>query len=221
MTKPCTGAWPRIVVSVAFVAAVPIYLYGHAGAPGPRKVAPRVGFQRDRDIDRGVRAAFEIERTPRRTVDELPPAVAADARRLGMDPSTARFAGDAGTSHLFVAAGRQRLCVIDSRQVLTNCWPKAEVLRGGAGMAALCAANLPPGTVELAGLVPDGVTSVRFRAPDGKVIARHPSRNLWRAIVRSRNPLPVLVVWRRYGRTTRHPTGIPARVRAAKCGHPR
>lgn len=199
-----------------------VFLTAGCGQPGSHHQEPGVapaGTVRERPntVDRALRHAFRILRTRRRAVDELPSGLALEARRLGMNPMSARLAHGWGIARMYVVAGGAQMCVVDSRQVLTDCWSKADALHGAAGMAAICAPNLAPRTIQLAGLVPDGVTSVTIAVPRARKVTAYPSLNVWTAVLPARNPLPLTAVWRRHGRTERHATGIPPGIRAGQC----
>jgi hypothetical protein len=174
--------------------------------------------ERLNQTDRRLRGAFRVMRADRRAVDELPSGLASEARTLGMDPLAARLAYDLGTSHLYAMTGGDRFCVMDSRRVLTNCWPKGDVLRGAAGMAALCAPNLAPGTIQLAGIVPDGVSRVTVIRPDRRDVTVPVDRNAWLAVLPGKDPLPLTVRWRGSGRVERHLSGIPDGTTYERCG---
>lgn len=158
-------------------------------------------------VDAQLRADFAVLRRPRTTADRLRPGIAAD--RFAVDPRATRLAYGRGTSQLFAAQAGGQVCLLDSRDVVSNCWPKRRVLAGDASVAALCARNLPQGTIQLAGLVPDGVERVTVVLPGRPDLSVRVAENAWLAFTPARDPLPLTLRWRLGDRVQRRPSGIP------------
>jgi hypothetical protein len=118
---------------------------------------------------------------------------------------------------LFVAPARGAVCLLDAAELVSNCWPRATALRGDANVVALCAPRLAHRTIQVSGVMPDGVRQVTVlrRTFANTTVPVH--NNVYVAILPAGNPLPLWVRYRRHGRTQRHPTGVSHDYRQKPC----
>ena len=185
-----------------------------------KRIAPN-GNLPEQGIDVKLDRRFEVLRRPTNPGDRPPPLIARQSESISYstDSSTARLIYASGTFRLYVVLGDEMLCLFDTREIVTNCWAKRDVLRGEANVATLCTRNLAPGTIQLAGIVPDSVERVRIALassdPERTVAARG---NVWLATLPAVDPLPLFLHWIGSGWTQRHSTGIPKGVKVAPCG---
>jgi hypothetical protein len=160
-----------------------------------------------------LRRSFGIMRRVSRRADHLPGGVLPPTyeSEFGARPAAARLAYvEAGEVGLYVIPGEGWVCLVGSDGITSNCWSLDTVLAGDASAAALCAPHLPPGMIELAGLVPDGVSRVTLRRPNGIEMVAPVRGNVFVANTTSASPLPRIVHWTRHGHRETHSSGLPA-----------
>lgn len=188
---------------------------GTAETDGSRASGTRAAPRSGSSLDARLRARFHVLRRARTTLDQLPAGF--DLTRFPVDRNSTRLAYSHGISHLYAGDAGSQVCLLDSRDVINNCWSKRDVLAGNATMAALCARNLPHGKIELAGLVPDGVSRVTVVRPGRRDVSVEVDENAWLALLTGGDPLPLIVRWRRSGRVEQHLSGIPEGTKYEGC----
>jgi hypothetical protein len=102
---------------------------------------------------------------PAAFADNLPPAVAKQIDPQEVDLSTARLATTDGSSQIFVAQGKRGLCLIRIDDPTTSGFAYTCASTLAAGGVYLAHVDRTIGTMQLADIVPDSVTSATI---DGK-----------------------------------------------------
>lgn len=117
------------------------------------------------------------------------------------------YATSAGLGAIYLVPARQRLCLLSTNRVSSNCFPRDQVPQGSAA-SVICSPYLRKGLIELAGIVPDGaraVTVIRQRGERLRVPVVH---NVFVFDIPQRSAIPRAIEWRAGGRRHRIPPGI-------------
>lgn len=153
--QPAVGAPGTALAEAESVSPSLSSRFGIFRAPGGRDDIPTVGSHRDAAGKASI-ADVDIEY----------------ARSNGMNVTLARRVST--TPRVFAIPGRGVVCLVKAGGSAA-CTPEAFV--GRDFQVQLCGADLPSGTVSVAGLVPDSVTSVAVRRQDGVTVPMTVSHN--------------------------------------------
>lgn len=173
-------------------------------------------------VDPALYQRFGVLRQPPSQSDALPGSAAtSQAVRFGADLSQARRAlrthsGD----ELFVVPTSGGLCLVSKLGRGEECVPAGLVVQGQAATSVVCAPGLPPGTVEVAGLLPDGASAVSARLTDGKTTAVELGQNVYVLDRPTNQPLPESITWRDAAGAHETATSMPADAASTRCADP-
>jgi hypothetical protein len=159
---------------------------------------------------------------PRSAHDELPQGTLAPSTTSSfhLHPKRARLAHTHTRQRLYLIPGEHWLCLASDDQTIFSCWSPHDIAAGIATTAALCSPNLPRGTIELAGLLPDGVPRVSIERPHMPNITIPVHTNVFLANLPADEPLPLQVHWQTHGHNETRPSGIPPGTTTDNCNTP-
>lgn len=182
---------------------------------GVRRIRPQRQLRRDTASPQKTYPLRVLE-TPARHVRLA--VIGPLAERFGIRATDAHLAFVARAAPLYVVGGSRGICLLDGANRLTNCWATHVVLDGDAEVANLC--PLPRNiarTIELAGILPDGVGRVVIHRPRHRPQSIQVVNNAFVADLPAGDPLPTAVSWMHHGRYEEHPSGIPRGTRQGRC----
>lgn len=161
-------------------------------------------------------ALFRREPGP---ADSLPPRLlpAELAARLALDPSAARLAYAGTFNRIYAVPGRQAICLFDTTGASSPCWPPATVREGMAVSTSFCPPSLPPRTMEMVGLLPDGIHRVSIVMEDGHRRSAQVTHNLFLLDLPYGRSLPTRLIWHRGGKVHNQIAGISPRIARLSC----
>jgi hypothetical protein len=203
---------------------------GSDGRAAERGVEPGASTSADmsaQPVMKRLRRDFVLFRRQRSSRDRLPARLVPppDAlRRWGLDPGASRLAYGGPFSQIYAIPGRRFICLADTRGAASNCWPPATVEKGNAASISFCPPSLPPRTMQMAGLFPDGIRKVRVVMEDGRREVAPVTQNLMLLDLRFGRSLPSRIIWRRGDEVRNQIVVISshvARLACAPAGRPR
>jgi hypothetical protein len=194
---------PRAAVTALVVAAAFLPGCGGGGATAQQQ----------------LRRDFALFRRAVSARDHLPPRlVSADAvRRLALDPAAARLVYRGAFNRIYAVPGQRAICLFDTRAASSPCWPRATVAKGMAVSTSFCPPSLPAGTMEMVGLVPDGVRKVGVVMEDRRRRIVPIVHNFFLLDVRFARSLPSRLTWRRQGEVHDQTAGVSPRIAKLAC----
>ncbi|HKH64320.1 MAG TPA: hypothetical protein VKA35_02540 [Solirubrobacterales bacterium] len=170
-----------------------------------------------------LRRDFVLFRRQRSSRDRLPARLVPPSeaiRRWGLDPGASRLAYGGPFSQIYVIPGRRFICLTDTRGAASNCWPRATVEKGNAANISFCPPSLPPRTMQMAGLFPDGIRKVRVVMEDGRREVAPVTQNLMLLDLPFGRTLPSRIIWRRGDEVHNQIVVISSRVARLACAPP-
>jgi hypothetical protein len=118
---------------------------------------------------------------------------------------------------MYVIPGRRTICLVDTSGAASNCWPPDTVEKGKAASISFCPPSLPPRTMLMAGLFPDGIRKVWVVMEDGRREVAAVTQNLMLLDLRFGRSLPSRIAWRRGGEVHDQIVVISSRVARLAC----
>jgi hypothetical protein len=193
------------LLALALLAAVAAVATGAGGTPATQSQAPERGQPPVAGVEPDQAAAFSVLRRGRSSSDELPSAAAAAIARgpqgdLGANPGLARRAGTSTAAELYVVPARGSLCLVTGDGAMAC--NRSQAARDGY---VLSLRETGPGVIGLAGMVPDGVGSVRVMGA-GNDVEVATEANTWALNVGFE---PTAVRWSDGGGETEVPVHVP------------
>ena len=126
------------------------------------------------------------------------------------------YATSVGLAGIYLVPARQHLCLFSTNHVSSNCFPLDQVAQGSAS-SVVCSPYLQPGTIEFAGIVPDGahaVTVIRQHRERLRVPVVH---NVFVFDIPQQSAIPRAIAWRADGTRHRIPPGIQLAAARLPC----
>lgn len=123
------------------------------------------------------------------------------------------YATSAGLAGIYLVPARQHLCLLSTNHASSNCFPLDQVAQGSA-TSVICSPYLRPGTIEFAGIVPDGARSVTVIRQHGERLRVPVARNVFVFDLPQQSAIPRAIEWQVGGKRHRIPPGI--RLAAAR-----
>jgi hypothetical protein len=127
------------------------------------------------------------------------------------------YATSAGLAGIYLVPARQHLCLLSTNHVSSNCFPRDQVAPGSAA-SVICSPYLRPGTIELAGIVPDGAHAVTVIRQHGERLRVPVFHNVFVFDIPQRSAIPRAIEWRAGGERHRIPPGIRLAEARLPCG---
>jgi len=189
-----------------------------AFGPGQTGVEIEDGAQRTVTLLRKDFALFRRAATPR---DRLPPRLVPPpeaVHRLALDLEAAKLTYGGAINRIYAVPGGRAVCLFDTRGVSSTCWPPATVARGMAVSTSFCPPNLPALTMQMVGLLPDGVRRAWVIMENGRRQPAPVEQNLMLLDLPFGRSLPSRLVWRRGAEIHNQIAGVSPRVAKLSCG---
>jgi hypothetical protein len=173
--------WLLVALALLIVDAGPAAI-ATRGRQGPGPVPPRPGGALALTPDPADTAAFAILRRPQTATDQVPLELpiglsGASGANLGL----ARHASGAGGAEAWVVPGRGSMCLISAwpanRGGGASCQPNTAAIAGRLEVSS--GSRRAPGTDFIAGLVPDGVSSITVNLPGGRTDTARVRENVY------------------------------------------
>jgi hypothetical protein len=173
-----------LLVALALLVAGAGAAIATLGRPSPGPVPPKPGAPLTVNPEPAQLAAFAIVRRPQTAADEIPPEVpVALSGASGANLGLARRAEGGGGGEAWVIPGKGSMCLLSSWPARgaggAACLPDAPAFTGELAVAAGSARA--PGTVFLAGLVPDGADQVTVHLAGGAAVTVAARENVYLA----------------------------------------
>jgi hypothetical protein len=150
----------------------------------------------------------------------LPPGLVMSAQRQEYGVGERGwFATSAGLAGIYLVPARRHLCLLSTNHVSSNCFPRDQV-KPGSVASVICSPYLRQGTIELAGIVPDGASAVTVVRQHGKRLRVPVIRNVFVFDIPQRSPIPRAIEWRAKGEPHRIPPGIRLAEARLPCSTP-
>jgi hypothetical protein len=166
-------------------------------------------------------ALFRRAASPR---DRLPPQLTpppAAVRRLALDIGAAKLAYSGVVNRIYAVPGGRAVCLFDTMGVSSTCWPPATVAKGMAVNTNLCPPGLPPRTMQMVGLLPDGIRRAWVVMEDGRRKVAPVTHNLFLLNLPFDQSLPARLIWRRGANVHNQIAGISSRIARLACARER
>jgi hypothetical protein len=122
-------------------------------------------------------------------------------------------ATSAGLAGIYLVPAQQHLCLLSTNHASSNCFPRDQVAQGSAA-SVICSPYLRPGTIEFAGIIPDGARSVTVIRQHGERLRAPVVRNVFVFDIPQQSAIPRAIEWHAGGNRHRIPPGI--RLAAAR-----
>ncbi|MGN6276039.1 MAG: hypothetical protein ACTHNP_08950 [Solirubrobacterales bacterium] len=129
------------------------------------------------------------------------------------------YATSVGLAGIYLVPARQHLCLLSTNHVSSNCFPRDQVAPGSAA-SVICSPYLQPGTIEFAGIIPDGARSVTVIRQHGQRLRVPVVHNVFVFDIPQRSAIPRAIEWRAGGERHRIPPGIRLAEARLPCGPP-
>jgi hypothetical protein len=123
------------------------------------------------------------------------------------------YATSIGLADIYLVPARQHLCLLSTNHASSNCFPRDQVAQGSAA-SVICSPYLRPGTIEFAGIVPDGPHAVTVIRQHGKRLRVTVVHNVFVFDIPQQSAIPRAIAWQAGGERHRIPPGI--RLAAAR-----
>lgn len=167
---------------------------------------------------------FTLFSRPTSPRDRLPPQLApppAAISRFALDIGAAKLAYSGIVNRIYAVPGGRAVCLFDTMGVSSTCWPPATVASGMAVNTSLCPQSLPPRTMQMVGLFPDGIRRAWVVMEDGRRQAAPVIDNLFLLNLPFDQSLPVRLIWRRGTEVHNQIAGISPRIARLACARER
>lgn len=196
------------------VVAAAVLCGGGSGGPASERVSsgPDLGEE------------FALFRRAANSRDRLPPQLApplAAISRFGLDMGAAKLAYSGVVNRIYAVPGGRAVCLFDTMGVSSTCWPPATVAKGMAVNTSLCPPSLPAHTMQMVGLLPDGIRRAWVVMEDGRRKAAPVTHNLFLLNLLFGRSLPARLIWRRGTEVHNQIAGISPRIARLACARER
>lgn len=121
-----------------------------------------------------------------------------------------------GLAGIYLVPARQHLCLLSTNHVSSNCFPRDQVAPGSAA-SVICSPYLRQGTIEFAGIIPDGVRSVSVVRQHGERLRVPVVHNVFVFDIPQQSAIPRVITWQAGGKRHRIPPGIELAAARAPC----
>jgi hypothetical protein len=210
----------RAACVCAALAAALICGCGGSGGSPDAATAARQPAQGEREIQQTLRLGRDYMSVLRGAGEPLPPGLALSAQRREYGVGQRGwYTRSVGLASIYLVPAREHLCLLSTNHVSSNCFPRDQLAQGSAA-SVICSPYLREGTIELAGIVPDGARAVT-------VIRQHRARlrvpvihNVFVFDIPQRSPIPRAIEWSAAGKTHRIPPGIRLAAARLPCESP-
>jgi hypothetical protein len=147
--------------------------------------------------------------TFRRPPQAPPPGVVPQANVdvLGADRHRARLAMQRPDVSVYLVPARDSVCLQTSTRRAGNCFRVEDAIRGTAS-SVMCSPNLPPGQIDLAGIIPDGARSVTVHREGGATLRVPVTGNVFVYSIPFGSPVPLTMSWTSGGKRYETLAGI-------------
>lgn len=170
-----------------------------------------------------LRKHFVLFRRQANSRDRLPAPLVPPSgarRRWGLDPGASRLVYGDPFTQIYVIPGRRAICLADTTGAASNCWPPDTVEKGRAANISFCPPSLPPRTMRMSGLFPDGIRRVWVVMEDGRREVAAVTQNLMLLDLPFGRTLPSRLIWRRGDEVHNQIVVIPSRFARVVCAPP-
>jgi hypothetical protein len=138
----------------------------------------------------------------------LPHSLAISAqRRVYGTGERGWYATSIGLAGIYLVPARQHLCLFSTNHVSSNCFGRDQLAQGSAA-SVICSPYLQEGTIELAGIVPDGAGSVTVFRQRGQRLRVPVVHNVFVFDIPQQSAIPRAIEWRSGRKRHRIPPGI-------------
>jgi hypothetical protein len=211
-------------VATTLVVAIAALLGCGGGGPASERVSESTASAevsiRALPAVKRLRRDFVLFRRPANSRDRLPAHLVPPSealRRQGLDPAASRLAYGDPFTQIYVIPGRRAICLADTTGAASTCWPPITVENGNAANISFCPPSLPPRTMQMSGLFPDGIHRVWVVMEDGRREVAPVTQNLMLLDLPFGRSLPSRIIWHRGDEVHNQVVVIPSRVARLAC----
>lgn len=129
------------------------------------------------------------------------------------------YATSVGLAGIYLVPARQHLCLLSTNHASSNCFPRDQVAQGSAA-SVICSPYLRQGTIEFAGIIPDGARSVTVIRQHGGRLRVPVVHNVFVFDIPQQSAIPRAIAWQASGERHRIPPGIRLVEARLPCGPP-
>jgi hypothetical protein len=191
---------------------------GGGGAPQDQATAALRPTPVKREIHETLRLGRHYMSVLRGAGEPLPPGLVVSGQRheYGVG-ERGWYAASAGLGAIYLVPARQHLCLLSTNHVSSNCFPRGQVAQGSAA-SVICSPYLRPGTIEFAGIVPDGARAVTVIRQYGERLRVPVTHNVFVFDIAQQSAIPRAIMWQAGGSHHRIPPGIRLAAARLPCG---
>jgi len=139
----------------------------------------------------------------------------------GAATDLSRLAGTRYGNEVYVVPAEQgAVCVVTSNVSSLGCVPSGALVTGAVASLTLCSPAIPRDTIEIAGVIPDGVANATAQLDDGSSTPVDVSNGVYLERFRRDGPLPSAIAWTASDGQHSVKTNVPSDTGTMRCASP-